>query len=67
MFFYLVALINFFENRLNVFFTKYFFLPPSLIRFWIISDLKQRNKNKWPGIKDNSGEGEGWRDGGGAI
>ena len=25
-----------------------FFLPPSLIRFWIFSDLKQRNKSKWP-------------------
>ena len=24
------------------------FLPPSLIRFWIFSDLKQRNKNQWP-------------------
>ena len=25
-----------------------FFLPPSLFRFWIFSDLKQRNKNQWP-------------------
>ena len=25
-----------------------FFLPPSLFRFSIFSDLKQRNKNQWP-------------------
>ena len=25
-----------------------FFLPPSLIKFLIFSDLKQRNKNQWP-------------------
>ena len=27
---------------------KCFFLPPSLIRFWIFSDLEQRNKTQWP-------------------
>ena len=49
------------------FFTKYFFLPPSLIRFWIISDLKQRNKNKWPKVNDSSGGWEGVEGRGGAI
>ena len=47
-FFYLVALINFSENSWNVFFSQMFFLPPSLFRFSIFSDLKQRNKNQWP-------------------
>ena len=55
---FFVALINFFLNRLKVFiisspslifqkivvfFFLMFFLPPSLIRFWNVSDLKQRN------------------------
>ena len=59
-FFYLVALISFFRILYNVFFIlspsstvqktvqcffflKYFF-SPSLIKFWIFSDLKQKNK-----------------------
>ena len=53
-----LALINFSRNLLHVFFiwlphykigSMFFFLkvffPPPLIRFWIILDLKQRNKH----------------------
>ena len=55
---FFVALINFFLNRFKVFiilspslyfsknsffFSFLFFLPPSLIRFWNVSDLNQRN------------------------
>ena len=36
-FFYFDALITYSKNMFNV------SLPPSLIRFWIFSDLKQRN------------------------
>ena len=49
-FFYFAALINFSRNLSNVFFFWgpkigiNVFLPPSLIRFWLFSDLKQRNK-----------------------
>ena len=42
VFFYLVALINFSKNMFNGFFFLNIFFPPSLIRFWIFSDLKQR-------------------------
>ena len=38
--------INFSKNRFNVLFLKCFFLPRSLIRFWLFSDLKQRNKTQ---------------------
>ena len=43
MFFYFVALINFSKNRFKQFFLNVF-LPPSLIRFWFFSDLKQRSR-----------------------
>ena len=46
MFFHLGALIYFSKIMFNVFFFM-FFLLPSLIRFWIFSDLKQRNKTLW--------------------
>ena len=43
-FFYFVALIDFSKNRFNFDFSSMLFFPSSLIRFWMCSDLKQRNK-----------------------
>ena len=45
---YFVAFIDFSENRWNVFSLNVFFHRPPSLDFCFFSDLKHRNKNKWP-------------------